>query len=74
MVAWRGMILQSEWKQDVQLGLVSASELLGDAASGGGAENARVHEGFLSIYTSVNEDSTQNKISAKDQYPNCRVK
>ncbi|KAL5989591.1 hypothetical protein ACLOJK_010484 [Asimina triloba] len=67
VVAWRGTILQSEWKQDVQLGLVSASELLGDAASGGGAENPRVHEGFLSIYTSVNEDSTQNKISARDQ-------
>ncbi|KAL5989593.1 hypothetical protein ACLOJK_010486 [Asimina triloba] len=67
VVAWRGTILQSEWKQDIQLRLVSASELLGDAASGGGAENPRVHEGILSIYTSVNENSTQNKISARDQ-------
>ncbi|PIN18332.1 putative lipase [Handroanthus impetiginosus] len=62
LVAWRGTIEPIEWVKDLDFPLVSASELVGRSG-----DNANVHKGFLSIYTSYNQHSTFNKTSARDQ-------
>ncbi|KAL5989596.1 hypothetical protein ACLOJK_010489 [Asimina triloba] len=67
VVAWRGTVLGSEMIDRIELDLVSASEILGAAASGGGATDPKVHEGFLSIYTSAKSGSTHNQTSAREQ-------
>ncbi|KAL3652651.1 hypothetical protein CASFOL_002332 [Castilleja foliolosa] len=62
LVAWRGTIEPAEWAKDFDFPLVPASEVLGRVS-----DRARVHHGVLSIYTSNNEGSKFNKMSARDQ-------
>ncbi|KAL0362352.1 UNVERIFIED_CONTAM: Phospholipase A1-IIgamma [Sesamum calycinum] len=61
LVAWRGTIAPIEWMKDFEFPLVSGSEILGEH------NNAKVHQGFLSVYTSRNQKSRFNKTSARDQ-------
>ncbi|XP_058083020.1 phospholipase A1-II 1-like [Magnolia sinica] len=67
VISWRGTQLGSEWINDITVSMVSASEILGNASSGGGAKDPKVHEGFLSIYTSNDPQSSYSKTSARDQ-------
>ncbi|KAK6157264.1 hypothetical protein DH2020_011512 [Rehmannia glutinosa] len=62
LVAWRGTIELAEWVKDLDFPLASAAEIVGRVSG-----NARVHEGYLSIYTSDNRESKFNKTSARDQ-------
>ncbi|CAN6336093.1 unnamed protein product [Urochloa humidicola] len=66
VVAWRGTATDLEWANDFAFTPVSAAPVLGSAAA---AANplAVVHQGFLSVYTSSNANSTYNKASARDQ-------
>ncbi|KAJ4771045.1 alpha/beta-Hydrolases superfamily protein [Rhynchospora pubera] len=64
VVAWRGTQEVSEWLKDMDVTLVSASELVGQSTTG---DEPSVHNGFLSIYTSDNLTSTITKQSARDQ-------
>ncbi|KAK6134855.1 hypothetical protein DH2020_031396 [Rehmannia glutinosa] len=58
LVAWRGTIELAEWVKDLDFPLASAAEIVGRVSG-----NARVHEGYLSIYTSDNRESKFNKTS-----------
>ncbi|KAI3457305.1 hypothetical protein Pfo_013968 [Paulownia fortunei] len=62
LVAWRGTIEPFEWVKNLDFPLVSASKIVGRSS-----DNAKVHQGFLSIYTSDNQQSKFNKTSARDQ-------
>ncbi|KAL3821005.1 hypothetical protein ACJIZ3_006910 [Penstemon smallii] len=62
LVVWRGTIQPIEWVKDFDFPLVPASKIIGTDG-----ENAYVHKGFLSVYTSDNERSKFNKTSARDQ-------
>ena len=62
VVAWRGTIQASEWMNDFQANLVSASKILGHHDG-----DPKVHQGFYSIYTSDNSHSQFNKTSARQQ-------
>ncbi|KAL0444057.1 UNVERIFIED_CONTAM: Phospholipase A1-IIgamma [Sesamum latifolium] len=64
LVAWRGTISLMEWMKDFDYPLVPASKILGER---GGNNNAMVHHGFLSVYTSTKPNSRFNKTSARDQ-------
>ncbi|CAN0853330.1 Phospholipase A1-IIgamma [Linum grandiflorum] len=61
MVCWRGTITPMEWFQDVNFPPVSASEILGTN------HHPKVHQGFLSVYSHSDPESTYNKTSARDQ-------
>ncbi|XP_058095667.1 phospholipase A1-II 1-like [Magnolia sinica] len=67
VISWRGTRLDSEWINDITVNMVSASEILGNASTGGGAKDPKVHEGFLSIYTSTDPESSYSKTSAREQ-------
>lgn len=62
LVAWRGSIQPTEWVKDLDFPLVSASPIVGKAG-----DCAKVHKGFLSVYTSSYPDSRFNKTSARQQ-------
>ena len=62
VVAWRGTLEVSDWVNDMDIMLVSASALLGRAID---RNEPLVHRGFLSIYTSDNPNSCFNKQSAR---------
>ncbi|XP_022777321.1 phospholipase A1-II 1-like [Durio zibethinus] len=61
LVAWRGTITDSEWFNNVNFFQTSASELFG------AGNNAKVHSGFLSLYTGTSWKSAYNKTSAREQ-------
>ncbi|XP_078153492.1 phospholipase A1-II 1-like [Carex rostrata] len=65
VVAWRGTLEVSDWVNDMDITLVSASTLLGRAIDNN--DEPLVHMGFLSIYTSDNPNSCFNKQSAREQ-------
>ncbi|CAN6345020.1 unnamed protein product [Urochloa humidicola] len=65
VVAWRGTATDLEWANDFAFTPVSAAPVLGSAAAANPL--ALVHQGFLSVYTSSNANSTYNKASARDQ-------
>ncbi|GJW59703.1 phospholipase A1-IIgamma-like protein [Tanacetum coccineum] len=61
IVSWRGTIQISEWIENFDFPLVSASDVFK------GSICAQAHSGYLSIYTSINPNSRFNKTSARDQ-------
>lgn len=61
-IAWRGTVEESEWINDFNFPLTSASPLFGPNTHG-----AQLHSGFLSIYTSKNPDSPYTDTSAREQ-------
>ncbi|KAG8386996.1 hypothetical protein BUALT_Bualt03G0206600 [Buddleja alternifolia] len=62
LIAWRGTVEKIEWAKDIDFPLVPAKGIVGN-----GGDNANVHEGFLSMYTSSDPESRFNKTSARDQ-------
>lgn len=62
VIAWRGTIQALEWVNDLEINLVSPSKILGEED-----DDAKVHRGFYSIYTSNDPRSRFNKTSASDQ-------
>ncbi|KAK5831326.1 hypothetical protein PVK06_015121 [Gossypium arboreum] len=60
-IAWRGTVETLEWIDDVEFNLVSPEKIFGDPS------DAKVHEGWYSIYTSEDPRSPYNKTSARDQ-------
>jgi hypothetical protein len=66
VVVWRGTATDAEWwDNDMDFTLASAAPVLGPSAAANA--DAKVHHGFLSVYTSKMENSEHNKTSAKDQ-------
>lgn len=65
LIAWRGTVRAIEWAKDFEFPLVSANEILGKNHHQ--QDEAYVHQGVLSIYTSFDSNSTYNKDSARDQ-------
>lgn len=61
IVSWRGTIQVSEWIENFDFPLVSASKVFKHSLC------AQVHSGYFSIYTASNEKSRFNKTSARDQ-------
>ncbi|XP_031272880.1 phospholipase A1-IIgamma-like [Pistacia vera] len=62
LIYWRGTNSKTEWLEDFDCNLTSASEIFGKT------HNPHVHEGFLSLYKSSNiEPASYNKWSARDQ-------
>ncbi|KAL6610743.1 hypothetical protein ACP70R_040712 [Stipagrostis hirtigluma subsp. patula] len=59
VVAWRGTIKNLEWVSDLDFTPVSAAA---DANP-----KAKVHRGFMSVYTSSDANSKYNQASARDQ-------
>ncbi|CAL5412332.1 unnamed protein product [Camellia sinensis] len=62
VIAWRGTIQAMEWVNDLEINLVSPSKILGVED-----DDAKVHRGFYSIYTSNDPRSRFSKTSASDQ-------
>lgn len=60
LIAWRGTVQAYEWVNDFDFPLVSGSEILEP-------DGAKVHSGWLSIYTSSNARSAYCKTSARQQ-------
>ncbi|XP_047324425.1 phospholipase A1-IIgamma-like [Impatiens glandulifera] len=67
VVAWRGTIESMEWVNDIQLGLVEATKIFGTGDDHEEKDVPKVHQGFYSLYTSVDPGSIYNKTSARDQ-------
>ncbi|KAE8783263.1 Phospholipase A1-II 7 [Hordeum vulgare] len=66
VVVWRGTENDLEWEQDKHCRQVSAAPVLGRYAHDE-YRNAEVHRGFLSVYTSSDNNSMYNKTSAREQ-------
>ena len=65
VVVWRGTENQLEWEEDKHFLQVPAAPVLGRYADGE-HKNAKVHRGFLSVYTSSDNNSMYNKTSARE--------
>ncbi|XVE88180.1 hypothetical protein DITRI_Ditri19aG0047900 [Diplodiscus trichospermus] len=65
VIAWRGTVQTLEWIDDFEFNLVLPEKIFGDRQS-----EAKVHEGWYSIYTSEDARSPYNKSSARDQVIN----
>ncbi|KAA3471624.1 phospholipase A1-II 1-like [Gossypium australe] len=63
LVAWRGAKTGTEWFNDMKFLQQTPSDLFPIA----GADNVKVHGGFLSLYTGTVPDSTHSKTSAREQ-------
>ncbi|KAK0579678.1 hypothetical protein LWI29_029708 [Acer saccharum] len=61
VIAWRGTVRTLEWVNDFEFNFVSADKILGKDT------DAKVHQGWHSIYTSDDSRSPFNKTSARDQ-------
>ncbi|KAJ0113468.1 hypothetical protein Patl1_02408 [Pistacia atlantica] len=61
VIAWRGTIQAYEWIDDFDFPLVSASPIFGEAT------DAKVHRGWLSMYTSSDPRSAYDVTSAREQ-------
>ncbi|XBJ19602.1 hypothetical protein VPH35_010556 [Triticum aestivum] len=66
VVVWRGTENELEWEEDKHFLQVSAAPVLGRYADEE-YKNAKVHRGFLSVYTSSDNNSMYNKTSAREQ-------
>ncbi|KAF7044559.1 hypothetical protein CFC21_053768 [Triticum aestivum] len=66
VVVWRGTENELEWEKDKHFLQVPAAPVLGRYADGE-HKNAKVHRGFLSVYTSSDNNSMYNKTSAREQ-------
>lgn len=62
VVAWRGTVESLEWVDDLEFAMVAPRGIVKD-----GCEDALVHRGWLSMYTSTHPASSHNKDSARDQ-------
>ncbi|KAK8933311.1 Phospholipase A1-II 1 [Platanthera zijinensis] len=75
LIAWRGTVRPLEWVNDIDFKLVPADEIVGSGSSNGGGGGggaggygAKVHEGWMSVYTSKGPaNSTFSKTSAREQ-------
>ncbi|KAL1155948.1 hypothetical protein V6Z11_A08G059200 [Gossypium hirsutum] len=61
LIAWRGTIHYTEWINDLIANPKSASELFGTGTE------AKVHSGFLSLYTGTRSNSAVDNLSARHQ-------
>lgn len=61
VIAWRGTLQALEWVNDLEFVLVSGEKVFGSKA------DAKLHRGWLSVYTSEDPKSPFNKNSARDQ-------
>lgn len=61
LISWRGTIQALEWVNDLEFNLVSAPKIFGENSE------AKVHQGWYSIYTSDDSRSHYNKTPARDQ-------
>ncbi|KAJ4787932.1 Alpha/beta-Hydrolases superfamily protein [Rhynchospora pubera] len=64
VIAWRGTIQTLEWVEDFDFTMVSAASIFGHTPDGG---DPMVHRGWLSIYTTENNQSKYDKVSAREQ-------
>ncbi|XP_007025431.2 PREDICTED: phospholipase A1-IIgamma [Theobroma cacao] len=60
LVSWRGTGTEPEWIDDARFFTTPAKELFG-------TDHAKVHSGFLAIYTGKVSNSPYNETSARDQ-------
>lgn len=61
LIVWRGTIRALEWMDDFEFVPVSAPDIFG------GNDEAKLHLGWYSIYTSEDPKSPFNKTSARNQ-------
>ncbi|XP_031283980.1 phospholipase A1-II 1-like, partial [Pistacia vera] len=64
MICWRGTIHMAEWLKNLQANQISASKIFQNM------DDLRVHEGFLSLYTSPDSETSSNISSARNQVLN----
>lgn len=67
VISWRGTVRHTEWVANVKENLAPAAVAPGAKDMAENLKNIRVETGFLSMYTSKNEESKYNKTSAHSQ-------
>ncbi|XP_065868476.1 phospholipase A1-II 1-like [Euphorbia lathyris] len=60
LICWRGTALSTEWLEDIKFFLTSSPEVFPN-------NHAKVHTGFLEIYTNKSANSVYSKTSAREQ-------
>ncbi|WCJ30715.1 alpha/beta-Hydrolases superfamily protein [Euphorbia peplus] len=60
LICWRGTRLPIEWLKNFKFAQTSANEVFPN-------NNAKVHQGFLNVYTDKSIDSVYSKTSAREQ-------